>query len=94
MRIQVTYLDSGFFVISDRSAGQLAKRSAHGKLPKHGYEIDVNLPGGRAVLSRTQSALFECRRWRWSLHGPGVASLAPVPEYRKRLNSVPQFITL
>lgn len=65
------YISHNHYRISDSDAGKLAKASKHGKLPKHGYEIDVNLPDGKkAVLLRTGYRYREDapkRGWVWAV---------------------------
>ena len=76
--IKHTYMSSGFFQISDKAAGMLAKNVGR-KLPKHGHELRVVLPlrmpdGKRAYigpevwLSRTPSYLSK-RGWVWAVSG-------------------------
>lgn len=56
------YIDTGFWHISAQTAGQLAKASKHGELPRHGYEIDVTLSDGKtAKLTRT---VVSCFNWQ------------------------------
>lgn len=48
------YISHGFYRISDREASRLAKEAPHGRLPRHGYFINVLLSDGRkAELHRT-----------------------------------------
>jgi len=56
------YIDNGFWHVSNKTAGALAKASKHGQLPRHGYEIDVTLSDGRtASLKRT---IVSCMTWQ------------------------------
>ena len=67
MKHTAPYLDSGFFTISPRAAGALARASGK-QLPRHGFQIDVFVNGARAVLQRTNTCLLR-RKWHWSIHG-------------------------
>lgn len=69
------HISHGFYRVSDREAGQLA-RGVGKPLPKHGYELRVELSDGRlAWLSRTptQYSLREgpARGWVWAVSGIG-----------------------
>lgn len=65
-----TYLDSGFYIISDKAAGALVRVLGQ-KLPKHGYEKFVMLATGEhrlnAWMQRTPTCLLK-RKWHWSLY--------------------------
>ncbi len=69
--MKLTPIDSGFYLVSDADAGRLAKASPHGELPRHGYQIEVNLPDGRqAILQRTPNrygAHAVKRGWSWAV---------------------------
>lgn len=80
--VAIRRIDNGFFHIADKTAGKLAKESAHGRLPRHGYEIDVMLPDGRkAILQRTwvQSFTWAPKRgWVWAIY-----AIRPFPQERE-----------
>lgn len=64
------HIDNGFYHVSDKSAGQLARASKHRKLPRHGYQIDVTLANGStAILQRTpvSCVTYTKRRWVWAV---------------------------
>jgi hypothetical protein len=77
-QLSAHYLDSGFYVISDRAAGALVRVLGQ-KLPKHGWEKFVMLAANghklNAWLKRTdlraclRTDINHSRRWRWTLHG-------------------------
>lgn len=72
-----TYLDSGFYIISDAAAGSLC-RALGQKLPRWGYEKFVMLSTGEhrlnAWLQRTdmraclRTNIDHSRGWRWALY--------------------------
>jgi len=65
------HISYNHYMVSDREAARLARASSHGKLPKHGYEIEVTLPDGRlAWLLRTPYRYREDspkRGWVWAV---------------------------
>ncbi len=69
--VKMSYIDSGFYRISDRVAGKLALTTAAKRLPKHGYQVDVILPDGRKATMQRTSLQFRTdspkRGWVWSL---------------------------
>jgi len=61
------YLSHGFYRVSDREAGKLA-RSAGRRLPRHGYELAVEEDGKRYWLARTPNkSHLRKRGWVWSI---------------------------
>lgn len=72
------YLDNGFYVISNRAAGELVRVLGQ-KLPRHGCEKFVMISTGphrlNAWLTRTdlraclRTDIEHARGWRWALHG-------------------------
>ena len=77
MKHTARYLDSGFYLISDKAAGALVTVIGQ-RLPRHGYEKFVLLTasdgiGFNAWLSRTATrhsmlAKRNARGWHWALH--------------------------
>lgn len=79
------HISHGFYRVSDREAAQLA-RGVGKPLPKHGYELRVELSDGRlAWLSRTptQYSLREgpARGWVWAVSGIGERRSNPTGAY-------------
>ncbi len=72
----MTYMDHGHYRVSDADAGRLA-RGVKRKLPRHGYELIVELPDGRlAALSRTPLRFgpnAPKRGWVWAVMPEGRA---------------------
>lgn len=78
MNHKAHYLDSGFYIVSDRAACELCRVLGH-KLPRHGYEKFVMLDTGthklNAWLKRCdlraclRTDIEHVRGWRWALHG-------------------------
>ena len=72
MKHVATYLDSGFYTISDRAAGALCRVLGQ-RLPKRGYEKFVMLGTGEqklnAWLQRTPTSLPGRRGWKWAIGG-------------------------
>lgn len=70
---KATYLDSGFYVVSDRAAGDLCRVLGQG-LPKAGWQKVVMLKvhglafGLNAWLTRTPTSLSPGRKWRWAIY--------------------------
>ena len=67
-----THIDNGFYRISDRLAGKLAKSSPIGRLPADGMESRVTHEGARWWLTRTPLRFRNdspARGWVWALHG-------------------------
>lgn len=75
IRSSARHLSHGFYWLTDREAGQLAK-SAGKKLPRHGYEIQVPVPGhGVMWLQRTPARYvhhlapkYNKRGWIWAVY--------------------------
>lgn len=82
------YLDSGFYVVSDRAARELRAITGH-KLPRHGYQAQVMLatPHGPATawLQRTdmrntlRNDIPRKRGWRWAIFSVRRDSGADLP---------------
>lgn len=69
MKFTAKYLDSGFYLISDKAAGAISK----GKLPKIGHQlinqsIKVEDIINGVVLQRTPTSSLNKRGWSWSIH--------------------------
>lgn len=71
MKHTARYLDSGFYVISDKAAGHLV-RSLGQKLPKHGWQKFVMLEANgmklNAWMQRTPTCMLK-RQWHWAIFG-------------------------
>lgn len=69
--MRITHLSYGFYVLSDADAGRLAK-DAGTHLPRHGYELGVELPNGlKAWLIRTPAMhgiRMNKRGWVWAVY--------------------------
>jgi hypothetical protein len=65
--MKLTHLSGNHFKVSDADAGRLVK-DAGTRLPKHGYEVSVELPNGKkAWLQRTPDS-SQKRRWVWAVY--------------------------
>jgi len=67
------YLSHNLWVVSDKTAGALARATPKPTLPKPGYEKLVILPDGRkAWLKRTTLTMLDSvkrvRGWVWTVH--------------------------
>ena len=66
------HISHGFYRVSDREAGQLARKTGR-RLPRHGYELAVDEDGKRYWLARTPVSTdaygFKAPRrgWVWSV---------------------------
>lgn len=71
MKIIASHIDNGFYRISDKAAGALAKLKGR-KLPRHGYEIRVEVaPCLSAWLQRTPLRYrvnAPKRGWVWAIY--------------------------
>jgi len=71
MTFTCSHIDNGFYRISDKAAGALAKLKDR-KLPRHGYEIRVEVsPCLSAWLQRTPLRYrtdSPARGWVWSIY--------------------------
>lgn len=68
------HIDTGFYRVTDKEAGALA-REAGKSLPKHGYQLRVELPYGRMAwlqrtpVSSTRDFRAPARGWVWAIFG-------------------------
>lgn len=68
--IELEYLDTGFWIVPDRLAKELA-RANHHKLPRPGYELLVEFDGKVAWLQRTPNSVrigSPKRGWSWAVY--------------------------
>ena len=70
MNHTATYLDSGFYTVTDAAANALVSVIGH-SLPKAGWEkfVKLEVDGKRftALLQRTATS-FAARRWQWAIY--------------------------
>lgn len=87
MKHLAKYLDSGFYLVSDKAAGALVRVIGQ-KLPRHGWEkpvfLHANGLGFNARLMRTPTAHSvlakpNARGWHWALHAIRRDSGQPFP---------------
>lgn len=65
--MKLTHIGQNFFKISDIDAGRLVK-DARTTLPRHGYEVSVELPNGKkAWLQRSRESSVK-RGWVWAVY--------------------------
>lgn len=70
MKIRIQYLDNGFFTLSGKAAGALA-RAAGLSVPRPGFQLRIPTTEGDLFLQRTPTSL-RARAWSWAIHGPGT----------------------
>lgn len=71
--VGAAHIDNGFYQVSDKVAGQLAKDSPLGRLPEHGNESRVFVHSTQWWLTRTPYRYrtdSPKRGWVWAVYNP------------------------